>query len=112
MTGRVARHDPRPELTGQLPEVIAEGGYYGMQTFDQHLLKHLQAGRITFEEAMRSPPRPHDFKLLVAAEGTLSETAAPAAEPQITADFSAAPAAPAPSAAPPAPSAPPPGMTY
>src|SRR6187200_3737713 len=51
MTGRVHDMILDPKLTGQLPEVVAEGGYYGMQTFDQHLLKHLQAGRITYDEA-------------------------------------------------------------
>src|SRR5919198_143367 len=68
MTGRVHDMILDPKLTGQLPEVVAEGGYYGMQTFDQHLLKHLQAGRITFEEAMRTATSPHDFKLMVAAQ--------------------------------------------
>ena len=38
MTGRVHDMILDPKLTGQLPEVIAEGSYYGMQTFDQHLL--------------------------------------------------------------------------
>jgi twitching motility protein PilT len=56
-----------PKLTGQLPEVISEGAYYGMQTFDQHLLQHLHAGRITMEDAMRVATSPHDFKLMVAA---------------------------------------------
>ncbi len=54
MTGRVHDMILDPKLTGQLPEVVAEGGYYGMQTFDQHLLKHLHAGRITYEAAMTS----------------------------------------------------------
>ena len=58
-----------PKLTGQLPEVISEGGYYGMQTFDQHLLQHLEAGRITMEEAVHVATSPHDFKLMVAAGG-------------------------------------------
>ena len=52
MTGRVHDMILDPKLTGQLPEVVAEGGYYGMQTFDQHLLKHLRAGRITYDDAM------------------------------------------------------------
>jgi twitching motility protein PilT len=112
MTGRVHDMILDPKLTGQLPEVVAEGGYYGMQTFDQHLLKHLRAGRITFEEAMRSATSPHDFKLMVAAEGARGDSPAaqpaqPAPEPQITASF-AAPSAPPP----PAPSAPPPGVPY
>ena len=38
-------HDHQPEQTGRLHEVIEEGEYYGMQTFDQALLGHLQAGR-------------------------------------------------------------------
>src|SRR3954454_11124060 len=69
MTGRVHDMILNPKLTGQLPEVVAEGGYYGMQTFDQHLLKHLHAGRITMESAMRVATSPHDFKLMVAAAG-------------------------------------------
>ena len=50
MTGRVHDMILDPKLTGQLPEVVAEGAYYGMQTFDQHLLKHLRAGRWWWEE--------------------------------------------------------------
>ena len=59
--------------TGQLPEVIAEGVYYGMQTFDQHLLEHLQAGRVTMEDAMRVATSPHDFKLMVAASASVED---------------------------------------
>ena len=69
MTGRVNDMIIDPKLTGQLPEVIAEGGYYGMQTFDQHLLQHLEAGRITMQEAVHVATSPHDFKLMVAAAG-------------------------------------------
>ena len=67
MTGRVHDMILDPKLTGQLPEVISEGTYYGMQTFDQHLLQHLQAGRVTMDAAMRVATSPHDFKLMVAA---------------------------------------------
>src|SRR5215208_4744537 len=69
MTGRVHDMILDPNLTGGLPEVIAEGGYYGMQTFDQHLLQHLEARRITMEEAVHVATSPHDFKLMVAAGG-------------------------------------------
>ena len=69
MTGRVHDMIMDPKLTGQLPEVIAEGSYYGMQTFDQHLMQHLQAGRITMEAAMHVATSPHDFKLMVHAAG-------------------------------------------
>ncbi|MEA2391604.1 MAG: twitching motility protein PilT [Solirubrobacteraceae bacterium] len=69
MTGRVRDMIMDPEQTGRLPEVIAEGEFYGMQTFDQALLGHYQAGRVTMEDALRVATSPHDFKLLVAADG-------------------------------------------
>ena len=43
-----------------------------MQTFDQALLAHVQAGRVTMEEAMRTATSPHDFKLMVASDGQRS----------------------------------------
>ena len=105
MTGRVHDMILDPKLTGQLSEVIAEGGYYGMQTFDQHLLKHLRAGRITYEEAMTAATSPHDFKLMVVAEGPISEPTAPQGVPTL----GQATVAPSP-VGPPPPSAPPPGV--
>ena len=69
MTGRARDMIMDPEQTGRLREVIAEGEYYGMQTFDQALLGHHQAGRVSMEDALRVASSPHDFKLLVAAEG-------------------------------------------
>src|SRR5215210_6619862 len=83
MTGRVHDMILDPKLTGQLPEVIAEGAYYGMQTFDQHLLHHLQSGRVTYEDALHVASSPHDFKLMVAAQegGKSDDDAAPSAAP-------------------------------
>jgi twitching motility protein PilT len=74
MTGRVRDMIMDPDQTGRLTEVIAEGGYYGMQTFDQALFAHLKAGRIAMEEAVRAATSPHDFKLLVAADGRRGTT--------------------------------------
>jgi twitching motility protein PilT len=72
MTGRVKDMIMNPEETGRLTEVIFEGEYYGMQTFDQALLKHVQAGRVSMEEALRNATHPHDFKLLVSSDGQRS----------------------------------------
>jgi twitching motility protein PilT len=72
ITGRARDMITDPEQTGRLREVIAEGEYYGMQTFDQALLHHYQAGRVSMEDALRVATSPHDFKLLVAAEGRTS----------------------------------------
>jgi twitching motility protein PilT len=74
MTGRARDMIINPDETGRLREVIAEGEYYGMQTFDQALLHHYQAGRVSMEDALRVASNPHDFKLLVAAEGRTSTT--------------------------------------
>jgi twitching motility protein PilT len=74
MTGRVKDMIVDPEQTGRLHEVIEEGEYYGMQTFDQALLGHLQAGRISMQTALRTATHPHDFKLLVAADGRRATT--------------------------------------
>ena len=69
MTGRVRDMIMNPEETGKLPEVVSEGAYYGMQTFDQALLHHVQEGRVTMAEALKAATHPHDFKLLVSSDG-------------------------------------------
>ncbi|MEW6581501.1 MAG: type IV pilus twitching motility protein PilT [Actinomycetota bacterium] len=56
-----------PEETGRLHEVIREGEYYGMQTFDQSLFTHVQGGRVALDEAMKAASSPHDFKLMLQA---------------------------------------------
>ncbi len=72
MTGRVRDMIMNPDETGRLPEVIAEGSYYGMQTFDQALLAHVEAGRVSMEDALKAATHPHDFKLLVSSGGQRS----------------------------------------
>ncbi len=74
MTGRVRDMIMDPDQTGRLVEVIASGAYYGMQTFDQALFGHVKAGRVTFEDAMRVASSPHDFKLLMQADGRRGTT--------------------------------------
>jgi twitching motility protein PilT len=80
MTGRARDMIVDPEQTSRLREVIQEGEYYGMQTFDQALLKHYQAGRVSMEDALRVATSPHDFKLLVAAEGRTATSMADLAD--------------------------------
>jgi twitching motility protein PilT len=74
MTGRVRDMIMDSDQTGQLPEVITSGGYYGMQTFDQALFGHVKAGRVTFDDAMHCASSPHDFKLLMQADGRRGTT--------------------------------------
>jgi twitching motility protein PilT len=71
-TGRVQDLILNPQETGRLGEVIAEGEYYGMQTFDQALLGHVMAGKVDADLAYEVASNPHDFKLLLEAKGKRS----------------------------------------
>jgi twitching motility protein PilT len=62
-TGRVAERIADEERTAEIHDVIAEGGFYGMMTFDQSLLALVQAGTVTVEHALTASSRPHDFQL-------------------------------------------------
>src|SRR5512132_2046527 len=74
MTGRAHDMIMDPEETGHLADVIAEGEYYGMQTFDQDLYNAVTRGAVSMEDALKAASQPHDLKLLVAAEGKLGTT--------------------------------------
>jgi twitching motility protein PilT len=74
MTGRVRDMIMDPEQTGRLTEVVADGAYYGMQTFDQALFDHVKAGRVSLQDATAAATSPHDFKLLLAADGRRGTT--------------------------------------
>lgn len=69
VTGRIQDLILNPEETGKITEVIAEGDYYGMRTFDQALLSYVAEGRITEQVAMEHASNPHDLKLMLAAGG-------------------------------------------
>ena len=69
VTGRVQDLILNPDETGKITEVISEGEYYGMRTFDQALLTYAMEGRISEETAMDYASSPHDFKLMLAAGG-------------------------------------------
>ena len=60
-TGRIADAIADPDKTGTITQLISEGSYYGMQTFDQHLVSLLRDGVITLEAAMLASTSPHDL---------------------------------------------------
>jgi len=68
-TGRIQDLILNPEETGRITEVISEGEFYGMQTFDQALLQFVTAGVISEEVALETASSPHDFKLMLQAQG-------------------------------------------
>ncbi len=62
-TGRVFDRIIDPESTDEIVDVIAEGDFYGMQTFDQALVKLVRDGLVTEEDARSTATNPHDFNL-------------------------------------------------
>jgi twitching motility protein PilT len=69
VTGRVQDLILNPEETGKITEVIGEGEYYGMRTFDQSLLTYVMEGKVSEETALDYASSPHDFKLMLSAGG-------------------------------------------
>ncbi len=88
VTGRVQDLILNPEETGRITEVISEGSYYGMQTFDQSLLGHVAAGNITVETAMEVASSPHDFKLMLDSQGQRASGIEQVSEPEAPAEES------------------------
>jgi twitching motility protein PilT len=69
MTTRLHEFIIDPMKTGLISEAVAEGSYYGMQTFDQHLLALLSDGRVALRDALEAATSPHDLRIAVRAAG-------------------------------------------
>ena len=55
--GRIHDLILNPDQTHMIRDIIAESGFYGMQTFDQALLALYRAGMVTLDDAMRTAVR-------------------------------------------------------
>ena len=71
MNGRVFDMMSNPEQTHLIEDVIREGDYYGMQTFDQHLVRLVGDGVVTVEDATAAATSPHDFTLALQQQGLI-----------------------------------------
>lgn len=76
MTGTIREYIMDPEKTYMIRDAMEEGEYYGMQTFDQSLLRLYSQGRITLEDATSMAANAHDFRIKVRQLGVTSEQAA------------------------------------
>jgi len=78
--GRIADRILDPVRTAEINEIIADGDYYGMQTFDQSLLGLVRQGLITIDDALHASSQPHDFLLMLEQAGlrTTDRSVAPA----------------------------------
>ncbi|MCB0879870.1 MAG: PilT/PilU family type 4a pilus ATPase, partial [Thermoleophilia bacterium] len=66
-TSRIADCITNPDETAKITEAIEDGEYYGMQTFDQALIKLIMSGRISEQEAAHLTTSPQNFKLKLEA---------------------------------------------
>ena len=73
-TGRVQERIADPQTTAEIREVMSEGAYYGMHTFEQSLLHLVSTGRVDVEEAVRSSSHPHDLQLMMQQAGVIEAT--------------------------------------
>jgi len=60
-TGRIAEAISDKDKTATIHQLVSEGGFYGMQTFDQHLTELFRDGVVTLDAAMDASSSPHDL---------------------------------------------------
>ena len=64
----------RDERTEEIPDAIAEGGFFEMQTFEQALIDHVLTARVDREVAANAATNRHDF-LVALDQATKQQTA-------------------------------------
>ncbi|MDQ1477651.1 MAG: twitching motility protein PilT [Actinomycetota bacterium] len=64
-TGRIFDKIVNADETNEIEQIIAEGEYYGMQTFDQSLLGIYSEGLVELREALAASTSPHDLRLMI-----------------------------------------------
>jgi len=74
--GRIAERILNPDTMSEINQIIAQGSYYGMQTFDQSLLRLVQMGIVSIPDAMEAASKPHDFNLMLEQAGVAGAGAA------------------------------------
>ena len=72
MNGRVFDRIMDEKATHTLEDVIKESEFYGMQTFDQAILKLFKAGDISFQTALAAASNPHDLRVQAEQTGLVA----------------------------------------
>ena len=72
VNGRLQQCIIDPMKTSDIHEIVADGEYYGMQTFDQALARLYAKGDIDLRDAMMTASNPHDLKVMLQREGLVS----------------------------------------
>ncbi len=68
-TPRLAEAIADPDRTDTIEDIVASGGYSGMQTFDQHLLQLVLAGTVSIRAARLASSNTHDFSVMLKRAG-------------------------------------------
>ncbi|MDT0164679.1 type IV pilus twitching motility protein PilT [Actinotalea sp. AC32] len=70
-TGRTAEAILDPSEAPPIEDLIADGEFYKMQTFDQHLLQLVRDGHVTYDEACSVASNPQDLTVALRGAGVL-----------------------------------------
>jgi len=73
-TGLMAEAIADPAKTHTIPDLVAQGGYHGMHTFHQDLVRLLEERQITWDDARAAATDPHDLEVEVRRAGLLQLT--------------------------------------
>jgi len=72
VNGRIQQAIVEPEHTAGIDQIMAEGDYYGMQTFDQALVRLIEEQAIDLRDAMTTASNPHDLKVMLERRGLVA----------------------------------------
>ncbi len=75
MNGRIQQTIVDPAHGTDINQVIREGEYYGMQTFDQALVGLLEQGVIDLRAATQASSNPHDLRVALQQRGLVPSAA-------------------------------------
>jgi twitching motility protein PilT len=71
-TGRTTDCIIDPLKTSQIEDIVREGSFYGMQTFDQALVELYEKGVIDMRGAMMAASKPHDLRVMLQRKGLVA----------------------------------------
>jgi twitching motility protein PilT len=71
-TGRTAEAIVDPASSEPLLDLIRQGDYYQMQTFDQHLVRLVADGTVTYDEALGVATNPQDLTVELRSVGLIA----------------------------------------
>jgi len=70
--GRIQECIMDGDKTHEIHDIVKESDFYGMQSFDQAMIKLYQEGKVSLEDAKSGASNPHDFQLAMQQAGILA----------------------------------------